>query len=209
MANPTESTETGDDLKDRRFVLVLTAVLVGFGLLAIACFEILSCDYWCQRFKLFGAATALAGASFTFGALLGLLFGIPRGSTHDEKGSGSKGLATNTNLIQISDWLTKALVGVTLTQFYKIPTELMKISDFFKKDIGSGPVAVAVLIHFATSGFLSGYLLTRVVLQQAFHRADQVPDEAQAGLRSSPTVSVADDPSPPAPKRGRSKVGGT
>ena len=113
-----------------------------------------------------------------------------------------------TNLIQISDWLTKALVGVTLTQFYKIPTELMKISDFFKKDIGSGPVAVSVLIHFATSGFLSGYLLTRVVLQQAFHRADQIPDEGRAGLLSNPTEQVADDPSPPAPKDDSTKVGG-
>ncbi len=189
MATPKDSEQ---DKKDRLFVLWITLALVGFGLVGFAIFALSGCIK-CQ-WQALGAACVLAGAAFTTGALLGLLFGIPRPQGENALPN-SKILGTNTNLIQISDWLTKALVGVSLTQFYKIPDMLTAAGRHFDKDIGSGAVATAVLVHFGMSGFLSGYLLTRVVLQQAFHRADQVPEggEDPAPPQTTKITDVSDD----------------
>jgi hypothetical protein len=123
---------------------------------------------------LLGAGGLLAGASFTTGCVFGLLFGIPRPQPDGDTTS-PKLIGTNTNLIQISDWLTKALVGVSLTKLLEIPGMLRRFGEHYGPAVGGGPVAVFLLVHFGASGFLSGYLLTRVILQQAFHRADQAP----------------------------------
>jgi hypothetical protein len=72
-------------------------------------------------------ALLVAGAAFLGGALLGFLFGIPRslaveatpaGTTAEPVEAGQRAALyrSNTNLEQISDWLTKILVGVGLVE---------------------------------------------------------------------------------------------
>src|SRR5262249_23262070 len=67
-------------------------------------------------FKIVGVAFLVAGASFVSGCLVGFLFAIPR-TVQGEEGSKVSGPSQqtqyrpNTNLEQISDWLTKILVG--------------------------------------------------------------------------------------------------
>ena len=86
-------------------------------------------------------------------------------------------LIVNTNLEQISDWLTKILVGVGLTQINHVPSELMRAAGFIAKGLGNNQsqesLAVALLIYFPVLGFLSGYLCTRLFLQPAFRRWDR------------------------------------
>jgi hypothetical protein len=61
---------------------------------------------------------AVVGAASFAGLLLGFLFGLPK--TLERSGKGR--LTTNTNLDQISDWLTKILVGLGLVQLGKVST---------------------------------------------------------------------------------------
>src|SRR5216684_1230684 len=72
----------------------------------------------------------IAGAALAAGVLIGFLFGIPR--TQQKEGQKSDptigsqpgvadGYGVNTNLEQISDWLTKIIVGVGLVQLTVIP----------------------------------------------------------------------------------------
>ena len=88
-------------------------------------------------------------------------------------------LKVNTNLEQISDWLTKILVGVGLTQLHHLPEQLMRAATFVAKGLNSGPngppivFALALIIYFHVLGFLSGYLCTRLFLQPAFRRWDR------------------------------------
>lgn len=61
----------------------------------------------------------LALASVMVGVLVGFLFGIPRALQNAGTGGAEAGwgrYSTNTNLEQISDWLTKILVGVGLVE---------------------------------------------------------------------------------------------
>ena len=86
-------------------------------------------------------------------------------------------LQVNTNLEQISDWLTKILVGVGLTQIHSLPGELHNAAVFIAGGLGSSPrminFALALLIYFPLLGFLSGYLCTRLFLQPAFRHWDR------------------------------------
>jgi hypothetical protein len=125
-------------------------------------------------------------AGILVGGLLGFLFGIPRtlqgGGPPADRGSvdatdsREPAYLVNTNLEQISDWLTKILVGVGLIQLGKIGSGSGRLVDFLAGGLGGLPssrVLAASLVAYATvAGFLTGYLLTRLYLTPAFKRAD-------------------------------------
>ena len=83
----------------------------------------------------------------------------------------------NTNLEQISDWLTKILVGVGLTQLPEIKSGLIRLTAFAAQGLGSQShsqvFAFALLAYSAVLGFLFGYLWTRLFLAGALRQADQ------------------------------------
>lgn len=144
-----------------------------------------------------GAAIIWALAFLAIGSIGGFLFAIPRvprpsrlsktlnsHDTHDtptrtselgtEEGRGF-GLGINTNLEEISDWLTKILVGVGLIQLRSLPENIRRVGNYVGQGLGPNQEAVAsgVVIYFFGLGFLSGYLLTRMFLGPAFRLADQ------------------------------------
>ena len=84
----------------------------------------------------------------------------------------------NTNLEQISDWLTKILVGVGLAELHRLPAALRGAADYFAAAIGGRAAAdlagfvVALLVYFSIVGLMTGYLGTRVLLAPLFKLAD-------------------------------------
>jgi hypothetical protein len=136
--------------------------------------------------SVFAVAIVVAGASALSGSLIGFLFGIPRvqgkqapdeveGETVESE-SGSLAHVPNSNLIQISDWLTKILVGVGLTQIGNVGNAASNIGQALKPalgDVASGAAfGVVVVLYFLVLGFLVGYIETRTVLSAVFHAAD-------------------------------------
>jgi hypothetical protein len=133
----------------------------------------------------------LAGASTFVGGLLGFLFGIPRtlqqegaNAPVEANAAAASGSAAsrieyrvNTNLEQISDWLTKILVGVGLTQIAAIRDVVRSLVGFAAQGFGPQPqsqvFAFALLSYFTVLGFLFGYLWTRLVFTGALRAADQ------------------------------------
>jgi hypothetical protein len=85
-------------------------------------------------------------------------------------------IRVNTNLEQISDWLTKILVGVGLIQLGRIGTGLGSLAVALKPAMGNSPsssaAAMAIMVTFALLGFLLGWLWTRIFLPGAFRAAD-------------------------------------
>ncbi|MGJ5068934.1 hypothetical protein [Bradyrhizobium oligotrophicum] len=133
----------------------------------------------------------LSGACLLVGIFLGFLFGIPRSLQNDtpqptepvrpseirQEGQGRRiEYRANTNLEQISDWLTKILVGVGLTQLSSLPDFFVRIGAYFGKAIGPSErapqIAIAIVILFVVCGFLIGYLWTRLFLGSELARAD-------------------------------------
>jgi hypothetical protein len=159
-----------------------------------------------------GLAIAMlaAAASFAVGALFGFLFGIPRANTAQhvvasaESGSGSTSVdasapmyVPNTNLEQISDWLTKILVGVGLVQIGQIGGAINTLADGLAPGLGAygHAAAVTLLISFTVTGFLSSYLFTRLRLQGAFEPFRRALEKTEDTLTSAlPLVRAQLDP---------------
>ena len=112
------------------------------------------------------ASTALiwAFSCLLSGVFLGFLFGIPKILQDDKFANietaigGNYRQQVNTNLEQISDWLTKIIVGLGLIQLGNIPTYLNTLSGFVALGMGREenykPFALALVIYFSVLGFL-------------------------------------------------------
>ena len=148
-----------------------------------------------------GAAAALLWcvAWLAVGCLFGFLFGIPKifqpannTPSTDPAHAALYRQAVNTNLGEISDWLTKIFVGLGLVELKRVPDGLASITGYMtlgRCALTCVPLAGAVVIAFAVLGFLCGYLATRLFLAPAFGRADTAdPLQSRAPLRAPPIV---------------------
>lgn len=133
-----------------------------------------------------GVVVALlwALACFIAGAAAGFLFGVPKvlQTPPAADGEGEAAVAyrqqVNTNLTEISDWLTKIIVGLGLINLKEIPGQLAAAARVLATGIaprdpaGAMAFAYGVITTFGVAGFLFGYLCTRLFLAGAFSRAD-------------------------------------
>ena len=128
-----------------------------------------------------GNAMLIAGAFYGAGGLTGFLFGIPKiiQANHGAENADS-GVVHNDNLVQISDWLTKIIVGVGLTQLYNIPHSLYRIGEKLgtsilgydpKNSLGTN-VSVAIILYFSILGFMMVYIWTRLYFFHILKRGD-------------------------------------
>lgn len=159
-------------------------------------------------------ALAVSGAALLAGSLLGFLFGIPKRLQHnsvnpsnqqsdsaDQDISENISYQQNTNLEEISDWLTKILVGVGLTELSRLPEFLRTYANFTATGLGDSPTsrvfAVALLIYFMICGFLLTYLWTRRYLARAFQEGDldsrfsQIEDKVAKNKSDVDGLSIA------------------
>jgi tetratricopeptide (TPR) repeat protein len=138
-------------------------------------------------------AVLWALACFVLGTLVGFLFGIPRvlqGSptlgnptssdtalqdTPAQKGTLAYDLRVNTNLEQISDWLTKIIVGLGLIELRNVPAKLKSAAGYLARGLGGNTeyFAGGLIVYFTILGFLGAYLVTRLYISVAFSRADR------------------------------------
>jgi tetratricopeptide (TPR) repeat protein len=174
---------TKDDIAARDLLWTRTTILVLSGVGFIGLF-LLGVAVPARLVDVLGTGIILGASSFAVGGLLGFLFGIPRGPQTNDVGQGNKqsvsggmvaaGFRHNTNLEQISDWLTKILVGVSLTQIEPIWKGMKESAIAIEKASGlSQPAALSVMALYAVAGFLAGYLFTALFLGGAFERAAQ------------------------------------
>jgi hypothetical protein len=118
-------------------------------------------------------ALLLAGCAMAVGSLLGFLFGVPRTVRRRPEGGVPREAPgfqyhPNTNLEQISDWLTKIIVGLGLVELHTIPKAYMSMAIYVSDAFGAPPVAssltAVIMLYFGITGFLSCYLWTRLFL---------------------------------------------
>lgn len=166
---------------------------------------------------------ALLMCSTMIGLLLGFLFGIPRSVQRAGAASEKDGVVTvteqappgdlrrrpgpafitNTNLEEISDWLTKIIIGLSLIQFKEIVAFIVSAAEhaaaFMEArglaqpydGIAPVPFLISLILTGLFGGFLFSYLQTRVRLTLLFITAQHViergleEEEAGALLESS------------------------
>ena len=147
---------------------------------------------------------ACLGASM----LGGFVFGIPEVLQADRKDPGAGAAPprvgggsaaddsyrqlVNTNLTDISDWITKIIVGLGLINLKVIPDKIKSAGRTLSASLeacGCGDnnlaFAVAIIIFFCSMGFLFGYLMTRLFLAAALSRAEAGAAKANRGAAAS------------------------
>jgi hypothetical protein len=167
-----------------QFVSRLAGVAAGAGCVAVLAF-VSQATTWAEYARTVAGLLMVAGCAWSVGALVGFLFGIPRTLSLTPLDTAGEALGrdqlqyrVNTNLEQISDWLTKILVGAGLAELYRLPTALRGAADFFAAAIGERAAPdlagfiVALLVYFVIVGLMTGYLGTRVLLAPLFKLAD-------------------------------------
>jgi len=85
-----------------------------------------------------GLLLLIAITALLAGGLLGFLFGIPKVNRQYAPGDDyakSRKYFPNTNLEEVSDWLTKIIIGVGLTQLIRIPEYLRNLATGILKHV--------------------------------------------------------------------------
>jgi hypothetical protein len=148
--------------------------------------------------KTFALALLVGGAATLTGSLLGFLFGLPRGAGdrqdfslrmnqpsnpagNDPKdnpssvSSANRSLAqVNNNLLEISDWLTKIIVGAGLVGLKELVQWIGNVGQVIGTGAGLEPVALArvfggsTIMFFFVWGFLFVYIQTRTIISFIF-----------------------------------------
>lgn len=199
---PVPETETDRDIRWTKNA-ILTCTIMGLIAICLFAFATVSPFSWRQFARAVGLGFLYAGAFFGIGSLIGFLFGIPR-TVNDAKG-GTKGstnaqqaFKTNTNLEEISDWLTKIIVGLGLINLKSVPGLIKSAASYFANFCGQDfceAAAAGVIIYFSICGFFLGYLMTRLYLTGAFTRAEasgtvDTEDIDEAGKIDTVTIPV-------------------
>ena len=154
--------------------------LSGLILILVYCFATKG-----QHARYFAVAVTTAIASLLVGCLVGFLFGIPRvvstgalrirqgeKSTDQSNAEAATGQFTpSTNLSEISDWLTKLLLGAGLVQLGNLGGPVGDLVQAVARGItspdgttaattGAAAMAGAIVVAYLVLGFLDGYVVT-------------------------------------------------
>ena len=178
-----------------RLVLVAQAA----GLVAVLVFSLQTSSF-VSLAAVASVGIMIAVAAFATGGLFGFIFAIPRSLQEptrpqapvreagdpvaDEEAARAARVryAGNTSLEQISDWLTKIIVGVGLTQLMNLPAALGAFGALMGPPLGGFPgstvLAPLELVFFGIGGFLLGYLWTRLYLVELLVEADEAAARA-------------------------------
>jgi hypothetical protein len=151
-------------------------------------------------------AVMAAAAALIVGGIVGFLFALPRTLERD---SATGVLATNSNLDQVSDWLTKILVGLGLIQLGAIADGVDGLGTSVASALGDGPsaqtFALSVLIYASVDGFIVAYLWTRLVLsRQLKDAAENLAKASELGDVIAATPPPVRPPEPLRPPPGMS-----
>jgi len=136
-----------------------------------------------EHARYFGVAATTAIASLLVGCLVGFLFGIPRvvstgalrltqdGTNSDQSGpeAATGQFTPSTNLSEISDWLTKLLLGAGLVQLGDLGGPVRALVLAVARGItpagtalssNAAAMAGAIMVTYLVLGFLDGYVVT-------------------------------------------------
>lgn len=178
-------------VKDRH---LLVAALASMAVAVLSCVILAAAaeggPAWSAAMPLILYLFAASGVAGT----LGLVFGLPRGRT-EVAGVDTERYSSNDNLEQISDWLTKILVGAGLVQLSKVPSWLSALGDFLGDELeipNGSAIAVAVVIYGFGSGFVFVYLWARLRLRALLESSERRAEEQSRRVAAALSLAVAE-----------------
>ena len=155
-------------------IISCIGALVVIGWLILAVVVVATPGIWSGGLELvshLGIVLLLSGGCLLTGGLIGSVFAVPHTTAvlpqELPPGEASSPLyRASTNLEQVSDWLTKVLIGaalVTVPGLLRGDTKLLQLNIISEAPSGwNAAVTTALVLYFGAAGLIGGYLLTRV-----------------------------------------------
>lgn len=144
---------SGNDTQQLRakwsFIIPGALLILGFILLSIYS---LAGDGWAE---VFATISMVMLSSFSVGALIGFIFGIPRTLQEDK----TEGVKSNSNLEQLSDWLTKIIVGVGLVESKQLFELIGSLAEKLSQGFSNSPMGYTIIGSTLVFYFLVVFLL--------------------------------------------------
>ena len=111
-------------------------------------------------------------ASFISSFFTGTLFGMPKRNNNKESD-----YSLNNSLVEISEWLTKIIVGLGLVNLKEIPGYLTSLGEYVRASSKyDGQLlniySIGIVIYFGFLGLYIGYNYMRLVLSNKYKYAD-------------------------------------
>ena len=175
----------GDESDTQKLLLRLTIFVACILAVCVLCVAISNPDVAWQRS--IGLMLLAALACAVTGGFFGFLFGMPRAfslanpqqnsdaenadPTASAGAAQNNGQWANNNLLEVSDWLTKIVVGLTLVNL----NELMSLIGVWGQTLGNASgltsdaatvAGISVILTTFGYGFIGTYILTRTRLSQ-------------------------------------------
>jgi hypothetical protein len=148
--------------------------------------------------SLFGGGAEVAGGviGFLFALPRSITVGIPTGSDGQSRELRGITVRPNTNLEEVSDWITKIIIALTLTQLGKIPGAAGRLFVMLGHSLGGSSQDVAfagsLVVFSFIVGFLMGWLVTRMFIGRWMAASDEPLEAAAAeAIRRDDTQAVA------------------
>ena len=126
---------------------------------------------------------------------VGFIFGVPRLRAASGGGATTSVFVPNTNLEQISDWLTKIVVGVGLVEAKNGAQAFDEMTNqaalwLFNMRHGSPTLIGATVLGSVVFGFLFAYLYTQLIITRLIVATDgvaeaQVTDDVRSAVDAS------------------------
>jgi hypothetical protein len=157
--------------KTQRAMLVFWA----FSTTTMILYCVFGAPTWGISIARLGAGLMLGGAAAAIGGVLGFLFGMPHwidaetpsadAATKPSEAAERKigRYRQNRSILQLSDWITKTIVGAGLTQLTAAPKAWEFLSTqtapLFggEQSIGAGPFGATVVLNYLILGFFYAY----------------------------------------------------
>jgi hypothetical protein len=116
--------------------------------------------------RAFAVAMLICFAAVCVGGILGFLFGVPQPNRQE---TASSSWQVNTNLSEISGWLTKIIIGVGLVEIKSIISDAASFSRYVGSELFGGLAAArlvlpALMLVGVILGFILAFLITQLVL---------------------------------------------
>ncbi|MFD2561396.1 hypothetical protein [Aquimarina rubra] len=156
---------TGQKKLEAKWSFIIPGSLLIFGFVLLILYSITSEPFWTT---VLSTLSMIMLASFSVGALIGFIFGIPRTLQENI----TEGVKSNSNLEQLSDWLTKIIVGVGLVESKEVFELIGGLADKLSSGFANAPLGYTIiastLIFYFFGGFFISYLWSRILLERIF-----------------------------------------
>jgi hypothetical protein len=145
-------------------------------------------DASASHWRAFSGSVMLSLAAAAIGAILAFLFGVPRYSTPETGEIKTAAVRINNNFQEVSDWLTKIIIGIGLVQIRPIISQLTNLVTWLSTTLQlPGGYVGCIVALYVVCGFLVGYIWT----VQTYFRKEMEYLERQTRLTTQTLAAQA------------------